>query len=117
MKLSSSKLLLPGQKQVFRLIDHGRMVRDVLARQEETLPGEALLQPVMRHGQRLAASRVPVDLVRQHVSAQLALLPLELKRLDAVQTPYTVDISEALRTATAQLQRQLERTGGPLPSP
>jgi nicotinate phosphoribosyltransferase len=109
MKLSSSKVILPGRKQVFRRTRAGQMLGDVIAQCGESLEGEALLQPVMRHGKRLDAGRVALDEAREHAKAQLEALPPELKRLEDVDIHYPVDISAALRATTAQLQRDLER--------
>ena len=58
MKLSTKKVLYPGRKQVFRVVEDGRMVRDVIGLHDEILEGEPLLRPVMRGGVRLAAGRV-----------------------------------------------------------
>ncbi len=50
MKTSRGKLTLPGRHQVFR-----DDLRDVIGLVGEALPGERLLQPVMRDGQVVAA--------------------------------------------------------------
>jgi nicotinate phosphoribosyltransferase len=109
MKLSSSKIILPGRKQVFRHTRAGQMSGDVIAQFGESLEGEALLQPVMQYGKRLDAGRIALDKVREHARAQLEALPPELKRLEDVDVHYPVDISAALRATTEQLQRDLER--------
>ena len=55
-KHSEGKTTWPGCKQVYRARDDsGRMAGDILTFRRETLPGEALLVPVMRGGRRLAA--------------------------------------------------------------
>jgi nicotinate phosphoribosyltransferase len=109
MKLSSSKVILPGRKQVFRRTRAGQMIGDVIAQCGESLEGEALLQPVMQHGKRLDTGRIALDEAREHARAQLEALPPELKRLEDVDVHYPVDISAALRATTEQLQRALER--------
>jgi nicotinate phosphoribosyltransferase len=108
MKLSSSKVILPGRKQVFRVCQGGRMVRDVIAQHDERVEGEALLQPVMQGGCRLATGRVSLARAREHVRAQLEALPSALTRLGHGDVHYPVEISDALQAATAQLRRQLE---------
>ena len=40
LKLSAKKLLYPGRKQVFRQIENGQMVRDVIGRFDEPIAGE-----------------------------------------------------------------------------
>ena len=58
LKLSPEKETLPGRKQVFRLRDRGGVaIGDVIARADERLDGDPLLEPVMRGGERLAAGR------------------------------------------------------------
>ena len=108
MKLSSGKRILPGRKQVFRVMDQGYMRRDVIAQHDETLAGEPLLQPVMRRGQRLDAGRVPLAQARAYAQAQLAALPPELTQLDDAQAPYSVELSVALQATAEHLQRQME---------
>jgi nicotinate phosphoribosyltransferase len=109
MKLSSKKMNPPGRKQVFRIIENGQMVRDVIARHDETLSGEALLQPVMRNGRRLDAGRVPIPRAREHARHQLELLPSRLKGLERLEEGYPAQISAALQETTQQLQRELEQ--------
>jgi nicotinate phosphoribosyltransferase len=109
MKLSSSKVILPGRKQVFRRISSGQMRGDVIAQFDESLEGKALLQPVMRHGTRLDAGYVPLDKVREYARTQREALPPELQRLEDVKVPYHITISAALQATTEHLQRDLER--------
>lgn len=109
MKLSSSKLILPGRKQVFRRYAAGRMRGDVVARHDETQHGEPLLQPVMRQGKRLAAGRVTLDHARHHARAQLQALPDELEQLEGAEPEYPIDISDALHALTSDLQHALQR--------
>lgn len=59
LKLSSSKVLHPGRKQVFRQVENGRMIGDAIGRFDELLPGEPLLQPVMRRG--LPTTRIDLE--------------------------------------------------------
>lgn len=109
MKLSSKKMNPPGRKQVFRIIENGQMVRDVIAHHDESLTGEALLQPVMRNGRRLNASGIPLSKAREHAQNQLELLPAKLKGLERVEEGYPMEISAALQETTRQLQRELEQ--------
>jgi nicotinate phosphoribosyltransferase len=109
MKLSSSKLVRPGRKQVFRRYAAGCMLGDSIARHDEPPNGEPLLQAVMHRGKRLEAGRVTLDQAREHASAQLQALPDELKRLERVEPGYPIDISDALRDLTWRVQHALER--------
>src|SRR5260370_12130237 len=69
-KLSSKKIIYPGRKQVFRRVEAGRMVRDVIGRDDEKLDGEPLLQPVMRGGARLADGQGSLALAPEHAPPQ-----------------------------------------------
>ena len=53
-KLSEGKSYLPGAKQIYRVSDpQGRSSRDIIATEDEALPGgEPLLEPVMSDGRR-----------------------------------------------------------------
>jgi nicotinate phosphoribosyltransferase len=109
VKLSKGKPILPGRKQVFRVERDGRAVRDVIARDDETLPGRPLLRPVMRRGARLKDA-VPDDLdaIRRHAREELARLPEPLKGL-APAGPYPVAISDALNAHAAEIARRFRR--------
>ncbi|WP_041350977.1 nicotinate phosphoribosyltransferase [Nitrosococcus watsonii] len=107
MKLSSSKELLPGRKQVFRFFEADRMKRDVIARFEENLAGKPLLEQVMSQGKRLGRGRTSLADAREHARQQMAALPLELHALQRVKFGYPVTVSDSLRQANEQLQREL----------
>jgi nicotinate phosphoribosyltransferase len=96
VKLSPGKAVLPGQKQIFRVERNGVAEHDVLACDDERLEGRALLQPVMRAGQRLPAGRVTLADARAHARHELDRLPPALRALTPVAVPYTVRISDAL---------------------
>jgi nicotinate phosphoribosyltransferase len=107
LKLSKKKVLYPGRKQVFRQVENGRMVRDVIGRFDERLPGEPLLQPLIEHGQ----SAVTIDLneSRLRLHRELEKLPEPLRGLKPAPTPYPVAISERLQSDFNVLSRQLMR--------
>ncbi|MGC8873909.1 MAG: nicotinate phosphoribosyltransferase [Chloroflexia bacterium] len=104
LKLSTGKPVLPGRKQVFRVIEGGQAVRDIIARADEDLPGKPLLQEVMHGGQRLPAGRIDIDSARSYAREQIALLPEHVRALEPAEPPYPVEISPGL------LQLQLEVT-------
>jgi nicotinate phosphoribosyltransferase len=110
LKLSPHKHLLPGRKQVFRVVqDDGRLVRDVITQHGETLDGAALLRPVMRHGNRLDAGRVPLAEAREYARAQLQALPPDLRRLQRVQPGYRVEVSTTLQAMADAMQGRLQQ--------
>lgn len=95
LKLSAGKILYPGRKQVFRQIENGRMVRDVIGRFDEDLPGEPLLQPLMKHGRPSVS--VDLEAARRLFQGELERLPHRLRRLEPSPAPYPVTFSEGLQ--------------------
>ena len=79
-----------------------------MALADEAAPAgaQALLQPVMRAGRRIAPPE-PLDALRTHAAAQLAALPDSLRGIDAVvpDPAYPVAISEALQQLATRLDR------------
>jgi nicotinate phosphoribosyltransferase len=94
LKLSTSKVLYPGRKQVFRQIENGRMIGDVIGRFDDRLPGEPLLQPVMRQGQ--ISTRIDLEESRRRFQRELARLPDPLRKLDP-SPPYRLTFSKRLQ--------------------
>ncbi len=107
-KRSEHKATWPGRKQVYRCLnEQGRALHDVLTLEGDTCPGEPLILPVMREGQRLAPPQ-PLSQIRERAAAALASLPEHLKGL-AQAPPYEVRVSEALIRLTASVDAA---TGG-----
>ena len=108
MKLAASKRTWPGRKQVFRQIENGVAVRDVLAAAHESLDGRPLLQPIMAGGRRIDETRPTLNAIREHAARSLAELPEQVRGLAPAATPYPVAISNGLRNAADALARRLE---------
>ena len=101
-KRSTGKATWPGRKQVWRCYDHqGRMAGDVISLESDRQPGEPLLVPVMRGGQRLSAPTL-AD-IRSRAAASLARLPEPLRQL---QEPY--DYPVEIATALHELAKQVD---------
>jgi nicotinate phosphoribosyltransferase len=94
LKLSSGKRTLAGEKQIYRSVVEGRLAGDTIARRDETLPGEALLRPVMRGGRRVASPEA-VTAAQGRFLEELARLP---ERHKVLENPpeYPVYLSRAL---------------------
>jgi len=94
LKLSTSKVLHPGRKQVFRQVENGRMIGDAIGRFDEPLPGEPLLQPAMRRG--LPTTRIDLEESRCRFQRELARLPDQLRAIEPSPVPYPVSFSTRL---------------------
>jgi nicotinate phosphoribosyltransferase len=94
LKKSSDKATLPGRKQVFRQLNNGRIARDVVVIEGESVSGAALIKKVMERGRRTAPARNLND-IRTYTAEQLASLPENLKKIGPAP-PSPVDISSAL---------------------
>ena len=114
LKLSPGKRTLPGRKQVFRQEDdEGRLVRDVIGRADEILPGRPLLRKVMEGGLRLPAGGDPLEALRHRTRRELERLPEGIRALEAADPPWTVIVSDELRSYTENVTRAVaERTTG-----
>jgi nicotinate phosphoribosyltransferase len=104
-KHSTGKATWPGAKQIFRArAPDGRWLGDTIGLEGEDLPGERLLVPVVRGGERLTPEE-PLGHIRARLREEIALLPPELKEIDDAPTPVALPVhtSPALRALTASL--------------
>ena len=108
LKLSAGKPVLPGRKQVFRIEERGRAVRDVIARATETSAGRPLLRPVMRGGGRLAEGGGDLHAARRHAQAEIARLPEPIRAIQPAARRYPVEVSAALRAYQLEVTREVE---------
>ncbi|MEE8142245.1 MAG: nicotinate phosphoribosyltransferase [Planctomycetota bacterium] len=106
LKLSSSKVIYPGRKQVFRRTQAGRMAGDVISRCNEKCPGKPLLQLVMRDGQRLAAGSISLEEARQHAERELRSLGPDC--LGLTLSPYPIEFSAGLQQDLTAFRQALE---------
>jgi nicotinate phosphoribosyltransferase len=104
LKLSSGKPVLPGPKQVFRTLEDGRFVKDVIGCMDENLPGTPMLEPVMDKGKRLPAGVRDLNTIRDDTQKQLARLPEAAADIHPADPPYPVEISPGL----AALQQRIK---------
>jgi nicotinate phosphoribosyltransferase len=105
-KQSEGKATWPGRKQVYRQYDSGGfMAGDTLTTQDDPKPGEALIRPVMRNGQRLGEPE-SLSALRDRATAELGRLPSNLRELE-VQPPYPVGVAPALQQLAEAVDRAL----------
>lgn len=80
LKLSSQKTSYPGCKQIWRELNpEGTLQADYLGLAHEKHSGQALLEPVMRAGQRLKAPE-SLELIRRRSLKSLQTLPQEWRQ-------------------------------------
>lgn len=109
LKLSPGKPILPGSKQVFRVFEDGVATGDTIGRAGEKLPGEPLLETVMSAGRR-TAPRASLDELRDRAAERIARLPAALRSPLGADPPYTVAVSDALRSLQQDVAHELEET-------
>jgi nicotinate phosphoribosyltransferase len=107
LKLSTSKVLHPGRKQVFRRVENGRMIGDVIGRFDEPLPGQPLLQCVMRNG--VPTTRIDLGESRCRLQHELACLPDQLRAIEPSPVPYAVSFSACLGRDLDRIRSELAR--------
>ncbi len=105
-KLSSGKTIYPGQKQVFRECRRGELHRDTLALHDESHPGRALLEPVIRAGKQEPAFDFSIEAARERARESLKQLPESLAALDSSGDPDMVSISPPLGRRLEQLSAE-----------
>jgi nicotinate phosphoribosyltransferase len=110
LKLSTGKPVLPGRKQVFRVEENGRAVRDVIARAEESLPGRPLLRPVMRGGDRLPEGTIDLNAARRHAREEIARLPEHIRAILPTERRYSVVASKTLLAYQDKIAREVALT-------
>jgi nicotinate phosphoribosyltransferase len=102
MKSSPGKATRPGRKQVWRVVDGGAAVEDVIELADAPPPAagataEPLLTRVMRAGRREEPPLPTVEL-RARCLAALEVMPQDVRRLEGAAR-YPVRIGTALRRA------------------
>jgi nicotinate phosphoribosyltransferase len=105
MKLSESKITLPGRKQIFRERSAGKFVRDVIGLMGEPgAVGEPLLVKVMENGRRMQLPE-SVELCRARCGAERNALPSRLVELSKAEPGYPIELSPALMRLQAEVKR------------
>lgn len=103
-KKSPGKETWPGRKQVYRRYDSDGFIRgDALAEIGEDCEGRALLETVMRDGERLAGSP-DLAAVREHAAKELLTLP-ESMHDPLAGYAYPVEVSDSLKALAAKIDR------------
>ena len=80
---------------------------DILSLENDTQPGEPLIVPVMRGGERLAPAPTLAQ-IRERAAADLARLPGPLTRLES-GFEYPVNVANALTALANQIDAKTRR--------
>lgn len=107
-KYSAFKQTYPGKKQVYRYYDNnGQMSYDTVTLADDMdQSGQALLQPVMKNGQR-CHDAPSLDILRQRVNQQIKQLPAIYKQITPRQQDYLVKLSQSLNDLAQQINHNL----------
>jgi nicotinate phosphoribosyltransferase len=106
-KYSTEKNTMPGAKQIFRFRDH-----DVIGLATECLgcggdePAEAILRPVILHGELVAPLPALSD-ARAYRERALAALPKKVMSLFALEDAWPVEYSRELLSVAKRVQKEL----------
>lgn len=106
MKLSPEKKSLPGKKQVFRVIENGKMQKDIIGLEGEKVKGEKLLIPIIKKG-KLVYKLPKVSEIKDYVASQVKQLPDRLKKLETQEPPYKVAISQGLKQLSRETKNEV----------
>lgn len=109
-KLSASKTLLPGRKQVYRHYSQGQLSSDHITGFEEKARGMPLLEKALSNGQRTGASH-SLDAIQEFTGRQIAELPDRLRSLEPARPPYQVTVSEKLEETLMRLREEIGEGG------
>lgn len=96
MKTSEGKRTLPAAKQVHRRTEDGRLAGDTIARREEDVDGEPLLEPL-----EPADPSEATQAARERFLAEVDRLPAELRALEDPGS-YPVERSKGIEQAVEQ---------------
>ena len=108
-KFSAAKVTYPGRKQIYRETDsRGHYVGDVIALDEEHMPGERLLVPVMRAGKRVGPAE-PLTELQKRCQSQIECLPAEVRALAVTDRAYPVRHSARLEALLEQVRERIAR--------
>jgi len=110
IKLSTGKVTLPGEKQVYRVFsDDGTMDHDVIALEDERVAGgRPLLRQVMTLGRHTEGPE-QLNAIRDRCGRALETIPPALKELSK-HTDYGVERSPGLDRLVAEMQGRGSRT-------
>ncbi|MHB8067537.1 MAG: nicotinate phosphoribosyltransferase [Desulfobaccales bacterium] len=107
MKLSTGKVTLVDQKQIYRRsAPDGSMLRDTIALRDEAVPEAAPLLQKFMAGGRVTRKLPTLKESRDFFQSQFALLPESFKALEE-PAQFPVDLSPGLRDLQARVEQEI----------
>ncbi|MCX9083630.1 MAG: nicotinate phosphoribosyltransferase [Candidatus Methanoperedens sp.] len=110
MKLSEEtvKSTLPGKKKVWRVIEKGIFVKDIISLDDEIMDNaKPLLEQIVKNG-RIICKRPSLDMIRQRAALDLASLVDKYKKLDQAAV-YPVEFSQKLADLRESIVEKIKR--------
>ena len=109
-KLSAAKVTYPGRKQIYRESNpRGDYVGDVIGLEEERLPGDPLLCPVMLEGKRVSPA-APLAELQKRCQSQIEHLPASVRAQEFSDEAYPVRHSSRLEMLLEEVRERIART-------
>jgi len=106
LKLSTGKQTLAGKKQIFRIREGGRLIKDIIALRGENLEGEPMLRMAMMDGSRCQRQE-PLLSIRDRFRQEFMALDENYKVLMTPQS-FPVELSPGLRDLQRRIVREVK---------
>ncbi len=110
MKLSDDtlKATLPGKKRVWRLIEKGKFIKDIISLDDEIVENAIPLQEKVVEKGKIVCRRPSLEEIRQRAGKNLSNLPDIYKKLDGAP-PYPVEFSRGLVELRERIIEKIRR--------
>lgn len=102
-KFSPGKETYPGKKQVFRIKEKGKLKKDIIGLDDESL-GEPQLVDIFKNG-KLVYQRKSLDEIKDYVSSQISQIPDEFLAIDK-DVKYDTSISPKLKDLFESVRKE-----------
>src|SRR5205085_7217075 len=108
VKIAGPKTTWPSKKEIYR---HPQWKEDIIQLAHEPRPENyhRLLRPVMRNGEMIPGSLLPLSEIRELAQQNLQMLPAKYRAL-SVEEPYPVRFSEGLQALRKQAAKLVGKT-------
>ncbi|MFB5600051.1 MAG: nicotinate phosphoribosyltransferase [Nitrososphaeraceae archaeon] len=105
MKKSVNKISFPGPKQIYRIIQHKEIKKDIIALGHEQIKmGEPLLRQFIKEGLPTIKNLPNLKEINEYYQQQMRILPIQFKDLGDTVNKFPVYISNELQKITRSLQ-------------